>query len=137
MASADSWFITEYQFHLIAYTPLLKVEPATVFVWGDSQKIIHQCANICHYLLPDRTWHKDNDPKVDYGGHLGEGRAWALLDYDAAHPPEGYLAEAMGFMASSLLLLHCAVNSLNNVFQVLNPEFFTPLNNTPKKFSFF
>ena len=29
--------------------------------------------NICLCLRPDRTWHKVNDPKVDYSGGLGEG----------------------------------------------------------------
>ena len=29
--------------------------------------------DICHCLPPDRTWHKVNDPKVDYGGDLGRG----------------------------------------------------------------
>ena len=29
---------------------------------------------IFHYLPPDRTRHKVNDPKVDYSGDLGEGR---------------------------------------------------------------
>ena len=30
--------------------------------------------NICLCLPPDRTWHKVNDPKVDYSGSLGEGK---------------------------------------------------------------
>ena len=25
-------------------------------------------------LLPDRTWHKGNDTKVDYSGDFGEGK---------------------------------------------------------------
>ena len=29
---------------------------------------------ICLCLPPDRTWHKVNDPKVDYSGDLGEGK---------------------------------------------------------------
>ena len=29
---------------------------------------------ICLCLLPDRTWHKVNDPKVDYREDLGEGK---------------------------------------------------------------
>ena len=32
-----------------------------------------QGSYICLYLPPDRTWHKVNDPKVDYSGDLGEG----------------------------------------------------------------
>ena len=46
---------------------------------------------ICHCLPPDRTWHKVNDSKVDYSVGLGEGKveAWALLEYNAALPPEG------------------------------------------------
>ena len=30
--------------------------------------------DICLCLLPERTWHKVNDPKVDYIGDLGEGK---------------------------------------------------------------
>ena len=29
-------------------------------------------SDICLCLPPDRTWHKVNDPKVDYSGDLGE-----------------------------------------------------------------
>ena len=35
---------------------------------GDVEKYICLC------LQPDRTWHKINDPKVDYSGDLGEGK---------------------------------------------------------------
>ena len=30
--------------------------------------------DICLCLLPDRTWHKVNDPKGDYSGDLGEAK---------------------------------------------------------------
>ena len=30
-------------------------------------------AYICLSLPPERTWHKVNDPKVDYSGDLGGG----------------------------------------------------------------
>ena len=29
-------------------------------------------AKICHCLLPDRTWHKVNDLKIDYSEGLGD-----------------------------------------------------------------
>ena len=71
--------------------------------------------DICHYLPPDRTWHKVNDPKVDYSGGLGEGWARAepraLQVYDAARPPECGQAENEGLTTSSLLLLDCAQTS--------------------------
>ena len=31
--------------------------------------------DICIYLPPDRTWHKVNDPKVDYSGGWGKRRS--------------------------------------------------------------
>ena len=47
--------------------------------------------DICHCLPPDRTWHKVNDPKVNYSGDLGEGKVghepklkacWSMLHID-------------------------------------------------------
>ena len=35
---------------------------------------------ICLCLPPDRTWHKVNDPKVDYSGDLGEGEGQARAE---------------------------------------------------------
>ena len=50
-------------------------------------------ADICHTLPPDRTWHKVNDPKVDYSGGLGEGKFGPEPKLELS-PPEGCLAEA-------------------------------------------
>ena len=41
-------------------------------------------------------------------GGRAQAKALALLDYDAASPPEGGPAETRGFTASSLPLLDCA-----------------------------
>ena len=52
----------------------------------------------------------------------GEGRvqaeAWALLDYDAARPPESGSSEARDLTASSLPLLDCARTNRRAVFVI-------------------
>ena len=62
---------------------------------GTSSTTPQGIPDICLCLPPDRTWHKVNDPKVDYSGGYrgGEGRAraeaWALFEY-AGHRPTLY-----------------------------------------------
>ena len=61
---------------------------------------------ISHRLPQDRTWHKANDPKIDYSGGWGRGKeSRTLLDY-AGHyrPREGGPAEAGSLSASNLSL---------------------------------
>ena len=60
--------------------------------------------------------------KVGIRGEEGRARAeaWAMLDYDAAHPPEGGPAKARGFTASSLPLLDCACIKKCSLWVALN-----------------
>ena len=39
---------------------------------------------VCHCLLPNRSWHKVNDPNVDYSGGWGKGRSGLSRDSNPA-----------------------------------------------------
>ena len=68
---------------VIGYLGVMAVKDYSSFSKAPGLELIFVAASC---LPPDRTWHKVNDPKVDYSGDLGEGKvgyepSWTMLDY--------------------------------------------------------